>query len=67
MQHLTETTYLVLTRKPSQRIFIGDNMTITVLGIRGYQVRIGIHAPKDIAIWREEVWERQQQELGVLP
>jgi len=57
-------TYLVLTRKLSERILIGENMLIKVLGIQHSHVKLGIHAPKDIAIWREELWLRQQQSLG---
>jgi len=46
---------LVLTRRPGQTLTIGDNVTVTVLGIRGSQVRIGISAPNDIAVHREEI------------
>jgi carbon storage regulator len=46
---------LVLTRRPGQTLTIGDNVTVTVLGIRGSQVRIGICAPNDISVHREEI------------
>ena len=46
---------LVLTRRPGQTLTIGDNVTVTVLGIRGSQVRIGISAPNDIPVHREEI------------
>ena len=53
---------LVLSRKAEESMFIGDDIKITVLDIRGGQVRIGITAPQDIKIHREEVYERIDQE-----
>ncbi len=53
---------LVLTRRLGESINIGDNIKITVVDIDGKQVKIGIEAPKDIAIFREEVYERIKQE-----
>ena len=53
---------LVLSRKAEESMFIGDDIKITVLDIRGGQVRIGITAPQDIKINREEVYERINQE-----
>ena len=53
---------LVLSRKAEESMFIGDDIKITVLYIRGGQVRIGITAPQDIKIHREEVYERINQE-----
>lgn len=50
---------LVLTRKPSQRIFVGDNVTVTVVRIDGNTVRIGIDAPPEVSILREEVGSRK--------
>ncbi len=47
---------LVLTRRANQSIVIGDGITVTVLEIRGDQVRLGIDAPREIAVHREEVW-----------
>jgi carbon storage regulator len=54
---------LILTRRPSESIRLGSRIRITVLGFKGNQVRIGIEAPVDVAIDREEVWERKQQEI----
>ena len=53
---------LVLSRKAEESMFIGDNIKITVLDIRGGQVRIGITAPQDIKIHREEIYDRINQE-----
>jgi carbon storage regulator len=49
---------LILTRKDNESLFIGDEIEITVLGVKGNQVRIGINAPKDIDVHREEVYRR---------
>jgi carbon storage regulator len=49
---------LILTRKVGERIDIGDQISITVLGITGQQTRLGIEAPKDVAVHREEVRQR---------
>ena len=49
---------LILTRKESETIMVGDEITVTVLGVKGNQVRIGINAPKDMPVNREEVWQR---------
>ncbi len=54
---------LVLSRKAEESMFIGDDIKITVLDIRGGQVRIGITAPQDIKIHREEVYDRINQEV----
>ena len=53
---------LILTRRPHESIRIGPRIRVTVLGFKGTQVRIGIEAPPDVAIDREEIWERKQQE-----
>jgi len=49
---------LILTRKDNESLCIGDEIVITVLGVKGNQVRIGINAPKDIDVHREEVYRR---------
>ena len=49
---------LILTRWPGQKVYIGDDVTVTVIEVRGKQVRIGITAPKEIAVHREEIYER---------
>jgi len=53
---------LILTRKVNESLKVGDDVTVTVLGIKGAQIRIGISAPLDVAVHRQEVFERIQQE-----
>lgn len=53
-----ENGMLILTRRSGESIMIGDNIVITVLGIKGDQVRIGTHAPREVSVHREEVLER---------
>jgi carbon storage regulator len=53
---------LILTRRVNETIMIGTNVTVTVLGVKGNQVRVGINAPKDVSVHREEVFERIKRE-----
>jgi carbon storage regulator len=53
---------LILTRRVGETVMIGDDVTITVLGIKGNQVRVGINAPKHVAVHREEIYQRIQAE-----
>lgn len=49
---------LILTRRVGETLVIGDDVTLTVLGIKGHQVRIGINAPKEVSVHREEIYQR---------
>ncbi len=49
---------LILTRRVGETVMIGNEITVTVLGVKGNQVRIGVNAPKDVAVHREEIYER---------
>ena len=61
---------LILTRRVGERLIIGDDVTITILSIKGNQIRIGIDAPREVKVHREEVFQRIQKEreaLSVVP
>ena len=52
---------LILTRRVGETLMIGDQVTVTVLGVKGNQVRVGISAPKDVSVHREEIFQRIQR------
>jgi len=56
---------LVLCRRTSESLQIGDEVTVTVLAVKGNQVRFGIAAPRDVSVDRQEVWERKQDQEGL--
>ncbi len=59
---------LILTRRVGETVMIGDEVTVTVLGVKGNQVRIGVNAPKTVAVHREEIFERiKREQEGVSP
>lgn len=53
---------LILTRRIGETLMIGDDISVTVLGVKGNQVRIGVNAPKDVAVHREEIFDRIKKE-----
>jgi carbon storage regulator len=61
---------LILTRRIGETLMIGDGVTVTVMGVNGNQVRLGINAPKDVEVHREEIFERVKAEratIGIAP
>ena len=57
---------LILTRRVGESLMIGDDVTITVLGVKGNQVRIGVDAPKEVAVHREEILDRIENAAAVV-
>lgn len=55
-------TVLILTRRIGEKLMIGDEISVTILGVKGNQVRLGVHAPSDVAIHREEIFNRIREE-----
>jgi carbon storage regulator len=55
---------LILTRRVGGTLIIGDDVSVTVLGVKGNQVRLGVNAPKDVSVHREEIYQRIQEEKG---
>lgn len=53
---------LILTRRVGETVMIGDNVTVTVLGVKGNQVRLGVNAPRDVAVHRQEIYDRIKEE-----
>ena len=53
---------LILTRRVGERLMIGDDISVTVLGVKGNQVRLGVHAPAEVSVHREEIYERIKTE-----
>jgi len=55
---------LILTRRIGETVIVGDNIKITVLGVKGHQIRLGIDAPKDVSVHREEIYNKIKTESG---
>jgi carbon storage regulator len=58
---------LILTRRVGETLMVGDDVTVTVLGVKGNQVRIGVNAPKEVSVHREEIYMRIQAEKSGQP
>jgi carbon storage regulator len=55
---------LILTRRVGETVVIGDEVEVTVLGVKGNQVRLGVNAPRDVSVHRQEIYERIRKEKG---
>ena len=55
---------LILTRRVGETVMIGNDVTVTILGVKGNQVRVGVNAPRDVAVHREEIFEHIKREEG---
>lgn len=58
---------LILTRRIGESVMIGDEVVVTILGVKGNQVRVGVNAPKEVSVHREEIYERIQRENQTPP
>lgn len=58
---------LILTRRIGETLMVGDDISVTVLGVKGNQIRLGVDAPKDVSVHREEIYQRLQSEGGKAP
>lgn len=60
---------LILTRRVGETVMIGDDVAVTVLGVKGNQVRVGVNAPKEVSVHREEIYERikREEQAGIPP
>jgi len=56
---------LILTRRVGETVMVGEEVSVTILGVKGNQVRVGINAPRNVAVHREEIFERIKSESGV--
>jgi len=59
---IEENFMLILTRRVGETLYVGDDVTVTVLGVKGNQIRIGVNAPKEVPVHREEIYQRIQHE-----